>query len=198
VIETRVDVGSGYRIYYGRDGSTLIILLGGGTKRRQDKDIASAKERWKDYEDSKEARRVIMPLTRQFKETIMADLNSDRAYRAAYLAEAIESMHSGEFEVGKRMLRVYINATIGFNRLSQKVGSPAKSLMRMLSPNGNPHADKLFGMIGHLRGRDRFRVRVEAARASNRRTRHTAGGSSRKTGRPAYADLQSRIAARKP
>jgi hypothetical protein len=74
-----------------------------------------------------------MPLTRDFKETIMADLQRDRAFRAAYLAEAIECMHGGEFAVGKRMLRNYINGTIGFEELSKAVGSPASgSLSRCL------------------------------------------------------------------
>lgn len=63
-----------------------------------------------------------MPLTRDFKETIMADLRRDRAYRVAYLAGAIESLHDGEFSVGKRMLRTYINGTLGF--AAEAVASP--------------------------------------------------------------------------
>jgi len=59
-----------------------------------------------------------MPLTKEFEQTIMADLQ-DREYRAAYLAQAIEAMHGGEFSVGKRMLRNYINATIGFEALAR-------------------------------------------------------------------------------
>lgn len=100
-----------------------------------------------------------MPLTKEFKETIMADLQ-DREYRAAYLADAIEAMHGGEFSVGKRMLRNYINATIGFDALSKAVGSPPKSLMRMLGETSNPHADKLFGILKHLQETDRFEIRV--------------------------------------
>ena len=42
VSELRLDFGSGYRVYFGRDGKTLIILLGGGSKRRQSADIAAA------------------------------------------------------------------------------------------------------------------------------------------------------------
>ena len=106
-----------------------------------------------------------MPLTREFKESIMADLQRDRAYRAAYLAEAIESMHTGEFSVGKRMLRNYINGTLGFGELSKATGTPAKSLMRMLSDNSNPHADKLFDILGHLQSRDRYTVKVVPTRA---------------------------------
>jgi putative addiction module killer protein len=53
VLEQKVDFGPGYRIYFGRDGDRLIILVGGGTKRRQDRDIANALERWRDYKTRK-------------------------------------------------------------------------------------------------------------------------------------------------
>ena len=53
VLEFRVDFGPGYRVYFGRDGERLVILLAGGTKRRQDADIAAAKARWKDYKARK-------------------------------------------------------------------------------------------------------------------------------------------------
>ena len=51
VFEYRIDFGPGYRVYFGKDGETVVILLGGGTKKRQDRDIATAKERWKDYKE---------------------------------------------------------------------------------------------------------------------------------------------------
>jgi putative addiction module killer protein len=53
VFELRLDFGPGYRVYYGRDGRTIIILLGGGSKRRQDADIAAAVERWKRHKQSR-------------------------------------------------------------------------------------------------------------------------------------------------
>ena len=49
VLEHRIDSGPGYRIYFGRDGETLIVLLAGGTKRRQQGDIETAKRLWRDY-----------------------------------------------------------------------------------------------------------------------------------------------------
>ena len=49
VHELRIDYGPGYRIYFGNDGKQLVILLCGGTKRRQEKDIKKAKEYWEDY-----------------------------------------------------------------------------------------------------------------------------------------------------
>ena len=49
VLEFRINFGPGYRIYFGRDGDRLIILLAGGTKKRQQADIVKAKEYWTDY-----------------------------------------------------------------------------------------------------------------------------------------------------
>lgn len=49
VQEYRIAWGPGYRLYFGRDGDTLIILLCGGTKRRQQDDIAEAKALWTEY-----------------------------------------------------------------------------------------------------------------------------------------------------
>jgi DNA-binding phage protein len=83
-------------------------------------------------------------------------------------------MHNGEFEVGRRMLRNYINATMGFGELSERVGSPPKSLMRMLSERSNPHADRLLGIIRHLQSRDRFKVRVVPEAIPRRRARRPA------------------------
>ena len=53
VSELRLDFGPGYRVYFGRDGKTLVILLGGGSKRRQDADIAAAIARWQRYQLAK-------------------------------------------------------------------------------------------------------------------------------------------------
>jgi putative addiction module killer protein len=53
VSELKLDFGPGYRVYFGRDGKTIIILLGGGSKRRQSADVASAIERWNKYKQAK-------------------------------------------------------------------------------------------------------------------------------------------------
>jgi putative addiction module killer protein len=53
VHEYRIDFGPGYRIYFGLDGKTLVILLAGGTKKRQQIDIGAAKERWSEYKQRK-------------------------------------------------------------------------------------------------------------------------------------------------
>ena len=49
VFERKIDAGPGYRIYFGKDGDRLVILLGGSTKQRQQQAIETARERWTDY-----------------------------------------------------------------------------------------------------------------------------------------------------
>jgi len=51
--ELKINRGPGYRIYFGWDGKTLVILLGGGIKRRQQNDIEAALRRWRDYKKRK-------------------------------------------------------------------------------------------------------------------------------------------------
>ncbi|GEM21521.1 hypothetical protein NONS58_29650 [Nitrosococcus oceani] len=53
VNEYRIGFGPGYRIYFGKDGDRLVILLAGGTKKRQDADVAAAKGHWRDYKRRK-------------------------------------------------------------------------------------------------------------------------------------------------
>ena len=53
VLERKVDFGPGYRVYFGKDGDNLIILLAGGTKRRQQKDIENAHNLWQEYKRRK-------------------------------------------------------------------------------------------------------------------------------------------------
>lgn len=53
--EIRVDSGPGYRVYFGKDGRSVVILLCGGSKASQRKDIAVAREFWRDYRRRKDA-----------------------------------------------------------------------------------------------------------------------------------------------
>src|SRR6202049_3509243 len=53
VLEYKIDFGPGYRIYFGKDGERLVILIGGGTKKRQQQDINAALDNWQDYKRRK-------------------------------------------------------------------------------------------------------------------------------------------------
>ena len=63
-----------------------------------------------------------MALTRDFKQTVKARVERDPAFRAALLSEAVQEMLGGDMDVGKAVLRDYINATVGFERLAKETG----------------------------------------------------------------------------
>ena len=92
-----------------------------------------------------------MPLTRSFKETVKARAQRDAAFREALLAEGIDALLTGDMDTGKAILRDYINATIGFDKLAETTGKPTKSLMRMLGPKGSPSAANLSSILTALR-----------------------------------------------
>lgn len=104
-----------------------------------------------------------MALTRDFRELVKARLDRDPAARQALLQEAVESMLAGDLDAGKAVLRDYINATIGFEKLGKATGTPPKSLMRMLGPRGNPQAQNLFTILRHLQKHAHLKLHVSAA-----------------------------------
>jgi DNA-binding phage protein len=105
-----------------------------------------------------------MPLTRSFKEIVKERVERDPKFRAALLTEAVEQMLAGDMAAGKAVLRDYINATVGFERLARETGTPAKSLMRMFGPKGNPRAENLFAVISRLQKASGLRLCVAAGR----------------------------------
>jgi DNA-binding phage protein len=109
-------------------------------------------------------KKVKPPLTGSVRALIYDYIASDPAFREALIHEAIEAMLAGDVETGKIILRDYIKATDGFEKLSRAVGAPAKSLIRMFEPRGNPQARNLFGVIGYLQKRDGLNLRVTSGR----------------------------------
>lgn len=107
-----------------------------------------------------------MALTQDFKQTIKARVVRDAAFRKALLTEGIDSFLSGDVQTGKAVLRDYINATLGFGKLAQSLRRSPKSVMRMLSPSGNPQASNLFEIVAYLQEREGVRLQVKVARAS--------------------------------
>ena len=105
-----------------------------------------------------------MALTRSFKETVKARAERDPVFRDALLTEAVDQFLAGDLNTGKAVLRDYINATIGFERLAQETGSSSKSLMRMLSPSGNPTASNLFAVLQSIQRAAGVHLAVAAGR----------------------------------
>ena len=106
-----------------------------------------------------------MALTRNFKETVQARVLGDRKFREALLREGIETMLSGDVDTGKAILRDYIKATVGFEKLGAAIGTSPKSLMRMFGPDGNPQASNLFAVIARLQEAEKVELEVRAAKA---------------------------------
>ncbi len=105
-----------------------------------------------------------MAITRDFKKTIQARALRDPAFREGILRESIESMLAGDLRTGKALLRDYINAVIGFEKLAKLIKKDPKSLMRMLSPTGNPTAANLFDVICTLEKKEKIHYKLRPVR----------------------------------
>jgi len=101
-----------------------------------------------------------MPLTRDFKATVFARAQKDPEFRSALLVEAAQALIDGELDITKSVLRDYINATIGFEQLSQEVRIPKKSIMRMLSQSGNPTTQNMALILACLNEHEGLRLKV--------------------------------------
>ena len=90
-----------------------------------------------------------MALTRSFRESVVEELR-EKDYRRAFLGEAINDMLAGDLDSAKMVLREYINGTVGFIKAGKALRRSPKSLMRMLSTNGNPQARNLLELVAYL------------------------------------------------
>lgn len=91
-----------------------------------------------------------MALSKSFKELVQRRVAEDSRFAEALLREGIDTMLSGDVDTGKAILRDYIKATVGFEKLGKATDTPPKSLIRMFGPRGNPQARNLFGIICYL------------------------------------------------
>lgn len=102
-----------------------------------------------------------MALSRSFKDTVKARADRDPEFRAALLGEAVEAFAAGEADVGKALVRDYINATVGFEELGEAVSIDPKNLMRMFGPRGNPRLNNLSAVLRELNRREAIHLKVE-------------------------------------
>ena len=109
-----------------------------------------------------------MALTRDFRETIQADVKRHPAFRRGLLSDAIESLLSGELPLGKELLRDYINATVGFPKLAAQTKIHVKTLHQMFGPKGNPTASNLFEIVAYLQRAEGVRFELRSARPASR------------------------------
>ena len=105
-----------------------------------------------------------MALTRDFKQAVVTRVQRDARFRRALLSDAVEIFLVGDVATGKALLRDYINATIGFEKLAKQLQKPSKSLHRMLGPTGNPRAENIFAIIKILQDEDNISLHVKVAK----------------------------------
>lgn len=91
----------------------------------------------------------------------MERVQKDARFRRALLIEAVDAFLYGDVHTGKAVLRDYVNATMGFEGLAEKLGKESKSLHRMLGPKGNPRADNIFSIIKALQDGDNISLHVK-------------------------------------
>jgi hypothetical protein len=101
-----------------------------------------------------------MAKTGSFKDLVQARVKTDKKFAEALLREGVDAMLSGDVETGKTILRDYIKATVGFEKLGEATGTQPKSLIRMFGPRGNPQAKNLFGVLGYLQKRAGVKLHV--------------------------------------
>jgi len=101
-----------------------------------------------------------MARSKSFKQLVRHHVATDPAFAEALLREGVETMLSGDVETGKTILRDYIKATVGFEKLGEATGTQPKSLIRMFGPRGNPQAKNLFSVIGYLQKRAGLQLHV--------------------------------------
>ena len=92
-----------------------------------------------------------MALTKDFKETVAARVQTDPAFAQALLDEAITLFIDGDAGSAKLILRDLVNATVGFESLAGDVHKPAKSLHRMLSSSGNPTMSNISAIFASIK-----------------------------------------------
>jgi tRNA A37 threonylcarbamoyladenosine biosynthesis protein TsaE len=101
-----------------------------------------------------------MANTKSFKDLVQQHVKNDKKFAEALLREGVNAMLSGDMDAGKTILRDYIKATVGFEKLGEAIDTPPKSLIRMFGPRGNPQAKNLFSVIGYLQERAGLHLHV--------------------------------------
>jgi len=107
-----------------------------------------------------------MPVIRNFRKTILSRAKEDAEFRRHMLTEAVNELISVDLNAGKAILRDYINATITFEGLANKLNKSSKSIHRMLGPSGNPRAENILEIIKILQAHECVKLQVKATKSA--------------------------------
>ena len=101
-----------------------------------------------------------MPLTRAFKETVMARAKAEPEFRQALILEATDAILAGDIATGKSLLKDYLNATDSFDDVAKHLHKDEKSIRRMLGPNGNPTISNFFAILAECCQKEQLNLKV--------------------------------------
>ena len=104
--------------------------------------------------------------TQDVNELLRAEMKGDPALCRETLKEAIEIFLVGEVETAKTLLRNYVLARMGFQKLAELTGKSPKNLMRMLSRTGNPQAQNLSEIIRALQAYEGVKAEIRFKKAA--------------------------------
>jgi DNA-binding phage protein len=88
-----------------------------------------------------------MPLTKQFRQTVMARAKADKEFREELIIEATNALLEGDINTGKSLIKDYLNATEAFAAVADQLQKDEKSIRRMLGPSGNPTLKNFIGIL---------------------------------------------------
>jgi DNA-binding phage protein len=101
-----------------------------------------------------------MPLTREFKETIMLRAKKDPEFRQGLIVEATNAFLDGDLATGKHLLRDYLNATEALSSIAGELGQDEKSIRRMVGPQGNPTLRNFVNLLTACKRRENIELRI--------------------------------------
>ena len=95
-----------------------------------------------------------MALAREFKETVMLRAKQDPTFRQELIVEATNAFLDGDVDIGKNLLRNYLNATEALPSIAKELAQDEKSIRRMIGPKGNPTLHNFVNLIGACKKRE--------------------------------------------
>ncbi|MEX1325331.1 MAG: transcriptional regulator [Desulfobacterales bacterium] len=101
-----------------------------------------------------------MPLTREFKETIMQRVKQDPDFRQSLILEATNALLDGDLDTGKSLLRDYLNATEALPAVAAELEQNVKSIRRMVGPQGNPTLRNFVNLLNACKRRESLELHV--------------------------------------
>ena len=102
--------------------------------------------------------------TKPVSETFLERAKRDPDFRAALLAEAVQLMADNDLATAKKLIRDYVLASIGFTQLALEIDKKPESVMRMLSPQGNPTMKNMAALLASLQRHEGIALHVEVTR----------------------------------